>query len=78
MNWQLDSCDAHDSRRFERYREWGYDAARRLLRLEYRSSRIYDYFNVPPEIYSELMKAESAGEFVNLEIKPHYDCSEVE
>lgn len=56
----------------------GYDEAKRLLRLEYKSGRIYDYFNVPPEIYEDVLNADSAGEFVNLEIKPNYDCSEVE
>ena len=30
------------------------------------------------ESYVQLLSADSAGEFVNLEIKPNYDCSEVE
>ena len=56
----------------------GYDAPRRLLRLMYTNGRVYDYFDVPPNIYDELLQAESVGEFVNLEIKPHYDYCEVE
>ena len=56
----------------------GYDAGRRLLRLEYRNGRIYDYLNVPPEIYEDVLNADSPGEFVNLEVKPNYDYSEVE
>lgn len=56
----------------------GYDSRKRTLRLEYRNGRIYDYFDVPPEVHKELLSADSAGEFVNLEIKPNYDCSEVE
>jgi hypothetical protein len=55
----------------------GYDAARQILRLEYKNGRTYDYFKVPPTIYKQLLNAESAGEFVNLEIKPDYDYSEV-
>ena len=55
----------------------GYDADRRVLRLEYKSGRIYDYHGVPPEKYEELLSAGSVGEFVNLEIKPNYECSEV-
>lgn len=55
----------------------GYDAGRRLLRLEYRNGRIYDYLNVSPEIYEDVLNADSAGEFVNLEVKPNYDCDEV-
>jgi len=56
----------------------GYDAARRTLTLEYRNGRIYDYFGVPPELYKQLLSADSAGEFVNLEIKPNYEYFEVE
>ena len=56
----------------------GYDPAKQILRLQYTNDRIYDYFDVPPGIYRQLLSAESAGEFVNLEIKPNYDCSEVE
>lgn len=56
----------------------GYDVATRTLRLEFRSGRIYDYVEVPPEIYKQVLNADSAGEFVNLEIKPNFDCSEVE
>ncbi|MDB5862580.1 MAG: hypothetical protein JWO70_386, partial [Betaproteobacteria bacterium] len=55
----------------------GYDVPRKILRLEYRNGRIYDYSKVPPPIYKRLLNADSAGEFVNLEIKPNYDCSEV-
>ena len=56
----------------------GYDRTNRILRLQYTNGRIYDYPDVPPEIYRQLLNAESAGEFVNLEVKPNYDCSEVE
>ena len=56
----------------------GYDAAKRRLRLEYRSGRVYDYFEVPSAIYEEFLIADSAGEFVNLRIKPFYRCSKVE
>jgi hypothetical protein len=56
----------------------GYDTEKRILRVEYRSGRAYDYFDVPPQVYEQLLSADSAGEFVNLEIKPNYDYIEVE
>lgn len=56
----------------------GYNVAHRILRLEYTNGRIYDYFNAPHAVYDELLVAESAGEFINLEIKPFYSYSEVE
>ena len=55
----------------------GYNDTRRVLRLEYRGGGTYDYFEVPPEIYRELLSSGSVGEFVNREIKPNYDCDEV-
>jgi hypothetical protein len=56
----------------------GYDAAKHTLRLEYRNGRVYNYFEVPPATYAEFLNADSAGEFVNLSIKPFYRCSEVD
>jgi death on curing protein len=53
-----------------------YDFDRKVLRLEYRNGRLYDYFDVPLEVYEELLDAESAGEFVNRVIKPNYEYSE--
>ena len=55
----------------------GYDSGQHILRLQYVNGRIYDYFELPSKIYEQLLKADSAGEFVNLEVKPNYDCSEV-
>jgi hypothetical protein len=56
----------------------GYDSARRILRLEYTNGRNYHYLAVPPHVHEDLIGALSIGEFVNLEIKPHYDCEEVD
>jgi death-on-curing protein len=56
----------------------GYDFDKKVLRLEYTNGRRYDYFDVPPEVYEELLEAESAGEFVNVVIKPNYAYSEAE
>jgi KTSC domain len=55
----------------------GYDKAARILRLRYTNGRTYDYFAVPASVYSALLTAESAGEFVNNQIKPRYEYSEV-
>jgi hypothetical protein len=56
----------------------GYDPAKRVLRIQYTNGRAYDYLDVPPSIYEQLMNAESAGEFVNRESKPSYESAEVE
>ena len=56
----------------------GYNDQKRVLTLEYRNGRTYQYLDVPPQIYQELLSSGSVGEFVNLEIKPNYACVEVE
>jgi hypothetical protein len=42
------------------------------LDIWYKGGARYSYFDVPEEIYRALRAASSAGEFVNLEIKPLY------
>ena len=55
----------------------GYDKAARILRLRYTNGRTYDYFAVPASVYRALLTAESAGEFVNYEVKLRYPYSKV-
>ena len=51
-------------------RSVGYDAASRVLELEFSSGDVYRYRNVPPNVYSELMAAESHGTYFALHIRP--------
>ena len=44
-------------------RSAGYDPERSILELEFNNGRIYRYFGVPPEIFDELMTAESKGRY---------------
>ena len=49
-----------------------YDERTRTLDVAYTSSGEYRYFDVGPEVYSWLMKAESKGKFVNRLVKEKY------
>jgi len=59
----------------------GYQLATNTLEIEFKPTRnkpdqpgsIYQYRNVPPKIYEELMKAESQGSFFIKNIKPFAD-----
>ncbi len=42
------------------------------LDIWYKGGDRYSYFGVPESVYRGLREAPSAGQFVNLEIKPHY------
>jgi lysyl-tRNA synthetase class 2 len=51
-----------------------YDEAAMTLDLWYKGGDRYRYFGVPEAVFDTLLAAPSAGEFVNREIKPAYDC----
>jgi len=51
----------------------GYNAEKKILEIEYFSGEVYDYLNVPEDIFNELMQAESKGTFANTRIKDHYE-----
>ena len=56
-----------------------YDPNDGLLEIEYRrTGQIYDYFDVPRDIYRALMDAESKGAFINRFLKPNYDYARVD
>jgi lysyl-tRNA synthetase class 2 len=46
-----------------------YDLETKTLRIEYSGGGIYDYLNVPAEIYILFGRAESKGVFVNEQVK---------
>lgn len=41
----------------------GYDGYRHILEIEFKSGSIYQYFDVPEEIYKQLFSVSSAGRF---------------
>jgi KTSC domain len=49
-----------------------YDEHTRTLDVGYTASGEYRYFDVGPEVYAWLMKAESKGKFVNRLVKEKY------
>ena len=47
------------------------------LEVEFRSSRVYQYYGVPANLYEEIMQAPSKGQFLNTHIKDRYSFSRV-
>ena len=43
----------------------GYNAEEKTLEVEFQSGGIYQYAGVQPEMYADLLKAESVGRFVS-------------
>lgn len=50
----------------------GYDREHNALRLRYVGGATYDYLDVPPEVFNDLLNAPSKGQFVNGHIKPRF------
>ena len=54
-----------------------YDEKTLKLRVIFQSGAIYDYLDVPQQVYNEMMKAFAKGEFLNREIKPKYQFEKI-
>jgi DNA helicase HerA-like ATPase len=55
----------------------GYDEATETLEIEFLNGRIYQYFNVPADIYKHFCEAGSKGIFFNMYIRNAFPCSRV-
>lgn len=50
-------------------KEAGYDPNSNTLELLFSDGRVYQYFDVPPSIYADLINAPSAGRFFHESIR---------
>ena len=55
----------------------GYDNLSCVLEVELKSGRIYQYFDVPEHVYSELKNASSVGGYFNQNIRNNFSTSEL-
>ena len=56
----------------------GYDAEQQILELAFANGRVYRYASVPELVHRRLIKAPSAGEFFNAEIRDHYPSERID
>ena len=57
--------------------EVGYDENSRVLEVQFTGGIVYQYFDVPPQIYAEMMQAGSAGQYLNANIKGNFRYARV-
>lgn len=50
----------------------GYDAKERVLEIEFKEGRVYQYFEVEPDVYERFLRADSYGEYFHAHILKHY------
>lgn len=53
-------------------RSIGYDLESHTLEIEFLSGGLYQYLNVPEQVYDELMRASSYGSYFHRHIKERY------
>jgi hypothetical protein len=54
-------------------RSVGYDPETQVLEVEFNNSGLYKYFDVPDDVYTSLMRANSKGAYMNDCIKDRFD-----
>lgn len=47
----------------------GYDAENEILEVEFKHGGVYQYFDVPENVYEELMNASSHGQYFDRNVK---------
>ncbi|WP_425502711.1 KTSC domain-containing protein [Pinirhizobacter soli] len=57
--------------------EVGYDENSRTLEVLFSNGSLYQYFDVPPQIYAELERAGSIGQYLNANIKGNFRYARV-
>ena len=55
----------------------GYDAENEILEVEFKHGGIYQYFDVPENVYDELMNADSHGIYFSSNIRNVYECQKM-
>ncbi len=56
----------------------GYDPDGRVLEVRFRHGGVYQYLDVPADVYRELMAAASHGSYLARVVKPNYAFRRVE
>lgn len=55
----------------------GYDSSSQTLEVEFLNGGVYQYFDVPEQVYNDFMNASSHGQYLAQNIKGHYRYSKV-
>jgi hypothetical protein len=50
----------------------------RVLEIRFESGRVYQYYNVPEEVYNAMLTAPSKGKYFNENIRGKYSYQEIE
>lgn len=52
----------------------GYDSVTRILEIEFATGSVYQYFDVPLDVYQDLLDAPSHGRIFHNRIRDAFEC----
>jgi len=55
----------------------GYDSGSSTLEIEFNGGGVYQYYDVPEHVHTDLMGAGSLGSYLHHNIKPSYRCARI-
>jgi hypothetical protein len=55
----------------------GYDEQNEILEIEFNHGGVYQYYDVPTDVYDELMNASSQGKYFIANIKDNYNFKKI-
>lgn len=55
----------------------GYDVDSETLEIEFLRGGVYQYFDVPEQVYEDIISADSAGKYLNSNVKGVYRYSKI-
>lgn len=55
----------------------GYNPTEKILEIEFNHGGIYQYFDVPQEVYDDLISASSHGKYFRANIMNCYECGKI-
>lgn len=50
----------------------GYNAEQKILEVEFKGGKIYQYLGVPSQIYEEMMNSDSKGTYLHRHVRDRY------
>jgi hypothetical protein len=56
----------------------GYNATARLLEVQFRNGRVYEYLQVDAQAHHALVTAESIGTYFNQHVREHHEFRRIE
>ncbi len=58
-------------------RSVGYDAGTKVLEIEFQNGLVYQFLEVPPKVYRDLMNSGTMGKYFSEKIRPKFQTKQV-